>query len=95
MAKVGSLEEEKVLAVEIRKLRKKLRQIENLEVLDRPLNSEEQEKVNLIDRKSATCPFIQLARPGDKFDSPNKMFCSQLIKALSALLHDLGMGYSV
>ena len=59
MAKVGSLEEEKALAVEIRKLRKKLRQIENLEVLDRPLNSEEQEKVNLIDRKSATCPFIQ------------------------------------
>ena len=33
--------------VQIRRLRKKLRQIENLERLDRPLSVEEQLKVNL------------------------------------------------
>ena len=45
MASKTEESEERALAVEIRKLRKKLRQIENLEVLDRPLTIEEEEKV--------------------------------------------------
>ena len=48
MADSNDTEEERILAVQIRKLRKKLRQIENLELLDRPLTPEEKEKVKQL-----------------------------------------------
>ncbi|XP_041480023.1 pre-mRNA-splicing factor PRP46-like [Lytechinus variegatus] len=81
---MDEVEENTNIVTEIRKLRKKLRQIENLERLDRPLNHEEnlkvakkgavrsllQEKVKLVQEVISTTPETSTSTPDSETNPP-------------------------